>query len=215
MDWLERGYAHIRVGSPLYDGEQFTVDVKNESAESYEAELVRPDGTVSATAEVSLPARAPTPPIRRGDEIADKHHVGADATPERFEALRKNGCLAYRYRWGSNHRMNAYIADQGQMPKLLQLDKGGFANMSFLLGISNWIFAGNAHMNPWVHLETTSQNFRAVPRDTMIVAEMSVVECFEKKGHQFADVDVNLFDEANDDALCSIRLRAIYKLRGT
>ena len=111
--------------------------------------------------------------------------------------------------------MNAYITDPSGMPEILQLDKGGYANMSFLLGISNWVFAGNAHMNPWVHLETTSQNFRAVPGETVVVAEMSIVEYFEKKGHEFADVDVNLFDEANDEALCSIRLRAIYKLRGT
>ena len=87
--------------------------------------------------------------------------------------------------------------------------------MSFLLGISNWIFASNAHMNPWVHLETTSQNYRAVADGTVVVAEMSVSDYFEKKGHKFADVQVNLFDEANDEALCSIQLRAIYKLRGT
>lgn len=214
MDWLLRGHAHVRVGSPLYDGETFTVDVRNTSDTVYEADLVRPDGTVSATAEVSLPAVAPAAPVRRGDAIAERGHVGAQASPARFKVLKEEGCLAYRYRWGATHRMNAYIADHHAMPPLLQIDKGGYANMSFLLGISNWVFAGNAHMNPWVHLETTSQNFRAVPKDTIVVAEMNVVDFFEKKGHEFADVDVNLFDEANDDALCSIRLRAIYKLRG-
>ena len=214
MDWLERGHAHVRVGSPLYDGERFTVDIKTQTDISYEAELERPDGTVSATAEISMPASTPQAPVRRGDDIAEKDHVGAAASPERFRALMEDGCLAYRYRWGSKHRMNAYIDDQSAMPALLRLEEDGFANMSFLLGISNWVFAGNAHMNPWVHLETTSQNFRAVPKDTVIVAEMSVADYFEKKGHQFADVDVNLFDEANDDALCGIRLRAIYKLRG-
>lgn len=214
MDWLEHGHAHVRVGSPLYDGEQFTVDVENTSAVSYTAELFRPDGTVSAMAEVSLPTNGLTPPVRRGDQLAPKGQVGAKATPERFRELQKNGCLAYRYRWGANHRMNAYVVDESTMPDLLRMDGGGYANMSFLLGISNWVFAGNAHMNPWVHLETTSQNFRSVPKDTVIIAEMSVADFFEKKGHEFADVDVNLFDEANDDALCSIRLRAIYKLRG-
>lgn len=215
LDWLERGHAHVRVGSPLYDGEQFTVDIIESGETAYTAELVRPDLTVSANAEVSLPASAGTKPVRRGDPVAEKDHVGAPATPERFAELKANGCLAYRYRWGSKHRMSAYIADQTAMPGLLQLDDGGYANMSFLLGISNWIFASNAQMNPWVHLETTSQNFRAVPQDTVIIAEMSVADFFEKKGHQFADVEVNLFDEANDEALCAISLRAIYKLRGT
>lgn len=214
LGWLERGHAHVRVGSPLYDGETFTVDITDSTADAYSAQLVRPDGTVSTTAEVSLPGSPPTPPERRQDEIADKHHVGEPASAERFEHLKQNGCLAYRYRWGADHRMNAYVADASLMPELLQLDKGGYANMSFLLGTSNWILASNAHMNPWVHLETTSQNFRAVPRDTVIVTEMSVTDFYEKKGHEFVDVDVNLFDEATDDCLCSIELRAIYKLRG-
>ena len=214
MDWLQRGQAHVRVGSPLYDGEAFTVDVTESSDAAYAAELVRPDGTVSATAEVSLPNDAPTAPTMRGDEIADKHHVGDKASPERFAALKEGGCLAYRYRWGASHRMNAYVQDDSRMPALLRLDEGGYANMSFLLGVSNWIFASNARMNPWVHLETTSQNFRPVPRDTVIVAEMSVTDFYNKKGHEFADVEVNLFDEANHEAVCQIQLRAIYRLRG-
>lgn len=214
MDWLERGHAHVRVGSPLYDGEEFTVDITDERDDAYSARLVRPEGTVSATAEVSLTPSLPTPPGRRHDGIADKNHIGEPASAERFEALRRDGCLAYRYRWGASHRMNAYIADDTLMPELLQLDKGGYANMSFLLGTSNWILASNAHMNPWVHLETTSQNFRAVPRDTAIIAEMSVADYYEKKGHEFVDVQVNLFDEADDACLCSIDLRAIYRLRG-
>lgn len=214
MSFLERGRAHVRVGSPLYDGEDFTVDVKTASDDAYSAELLRPDGTVSATADVSLPTSAPEPPTRRGDEIADKHHVGDAASVARFEALKAGGCLAYRYRWGATHRMNAYILDDFQMPELLRMSGGGYANMSFLLGTSNWILASNARMNPWVHLETTSQNFRAVPVDTSIITEMTVTDFWEKKGHEFVDVDVNLFDESNDECLCNIQLRAIYKLRG-
>ena len=35
----------------------------------------------------------------------------------------------------------------------------------------------------------------------VIIAEMSVVGTFEKKGHMFADIHVNLFDEANDEVV--------------
>ena len=215
LEWLQHGHAHVRVASPLYDGETFSVDVNCGGNREYQAELIRPDGTICATADVILPTHLPAAPVRRGDAIADKHHVGAEASPERFAELQRQGCLAYRYRWGSDHRMSAYIEDASAMPGLLRTDGGGYANMSFLLGISNWVFASNAHMNPWVHLETTSQNYRAVADGTVVIAEMSVEDYFEKKGHQFADVLVNLFDEANDEALCSIQLRAIYKLRGT
>ena len=75
--------------------------------------------------------------------------------------------------------MRGYLRDESQMPSELQLDGGkGFANMGFILGCSNWVLSGNAHMNPWVHLETTSQNFQAIPNGTAIIAEMQVKDFF-------------------------------------
>ena len=44
---------------------------------------------------------------------------------------------------------------------------------------------------------------------------MSVNETYEKKGHEFVDVNVNLFDEKDEGCVMSINLIAIYKLRGT
>lgn len=214
LKWLERGAAHVRVGSPLYDGEQFTVNIKDQNDVGYQAELVRPDGTVSATAEVSLPPEPTTPPVRRMDKVADRDFRGPQASVETFTRLRDQGCMAFRYRWGGEHRMQAYVLDDMAMPDLLRMKGGGYANMSFLLGCSNWILASNAHMNPWVHLETKSRNFSAVPKDTTLIAEMAVTDFYEKKGHEFVDVEVCLFDEADDHCVASISLRAIYKLRG-
>ena len=50
-------------------------------------------------------------------------------------------------------------------------------------------------MNPWVHLETKSQNYKAVSIETTLIAEMSVIDFYEKKGHEFIEVEVNLFEE--------------------
>ena len=38
---------------------------------------------------------------------------------------------------------------------------------------------------------------------------------FEKKGHEFIDVGVNLFDEEDKKCVMTINLIAIYKLRGS
>ena len=135
------------------------------------------------------------------------------ATPERWAQLKRDGCVAFRYPWRAKGNMAAYIRDRDQMPALHQGDQA-LANMSYLLGASNWILAGNAAMNPWVHLETRSQNYRAVPVDTSIISEMTVLDWFEKKGHRFIDVDVALYDERDDGCLMTINLRAIYQLRG-
>ena len=214
MDFLDRGAAHVRVGLPLYDEEPFEVEILDQGGEHYMAEIRGPDGKVSATAEVTLPMVAPVPPVRRGDPIGSRGFEPPAASAETFESLRRTGCHAFRYRWTEEHNMRAYVRDQRATPGLHRVDGGGYANMGFLLGASNWVLAANAYMNPWVHLETRSQNYRAVPLGTSIITEVAIVDFFEKKGHEFVDADVALYDEADDACLATISLRAIYRLRG-
>lgn len=69
-------------------------------------------------------------------------------------------------------------------------------------------------MNPWVLLETTSQNFAPIPLDTQLIAEVEVLAFYNKKGHEFVDARVNLFNAGSGLCHCSIDKRAIYQLRG-
>lgn len=217
LEFLNRGAAHVRVGSPLYHDEPFEVEILEQTTERYRAEIRGPDGTVSSTAEVALPEVASAPPERRGDPVGDKGSEAPEppeASIATFEALRQDGCRAFRYHWGSKHNLRTYVRDETVIPDLLRLDQTGYANMAFLLGTSNWVLSANAHMNPWVHLETRSQNYQAVPPDTSIITEVAIADFFEKKGHEFVDAEVSLYNEADDACLATISLRAIYKLRG-
>jgi hypothetical protein len=213
-DWLQRGSAHVRVLSPLYDHEQFDVRIASATSDRYRAELYRPDGTLSATAEVGLPIAAEAPPTRRGDPLAGPEDNVPPATAELWTTLQRNGCRALRFDWDGSHAMGTYLRDEDSMPGLLRPGQNGFANTGYLLGLSNWTLMGNAYMNPWVHLETRSQHYRAIPPGTAIITEMTVQDCFERKGHEFVDVLVALFDASDDSCLATIGLRAIYKLRG-
>ncbi len=212
-DFLDRGWSHVRVLSPLYDGETFAVEVGESGPGYYEAALTRPDGTLSARAEVRLPDTLPAPPERRGDPLVALDYVGPPATLEQWMQLRAGGCSAQRFEWRPGGRLGTYLRDETAMPALLRGPEA-CANPAFILGISNWIAAANAYMNPWVHLETRAQHFRCVQAGTAVVAEMSVTDLFEKRGHEFVDVQVDLYDEADDTCLASIALRAIYRLRG-
>lgn len=226
LAFLDRGYAHVRVNSPLYDGQAFEINVVNQikrQAESqsrypepddqgYSAVLV-PDGEApSATAEIHLAHAKTDPPLRRNDEIGDQKIAPRAATRENMEALRKSGCKAFTFRWNADHEMSTYLRERSEMAGPYSIE--GYANPSFVLGISNWVLAANAHMNPWVHMETKSQNYRPIPQGTNLVGEMEVRDLFEKKGHEFVDVLVNIFDVDSNSCCASIELRAIYKLRG-
>lgn len=212
MDWLDEGAAQCRIVSPLYDREQFTVDIDGGAENQFLSTLTRPNGVISAHGEISIPAVTPKAPVRRGDPVAEPGYTAPPATFEVWHELQENGCRAFRYAW--NDQSEVYLRDVDQLPDLLQPKQHGFANMSFLLACSNWILASNAYMNPWVHLETRSQNFQRVPKNTTIIVEMAVKDTFEKKGHQFIDVDVDLYNEEDDSCLMTTMLRAIFRLRG-
>ena len=44
---------------------------------------------------------------------------------------------------------------------------------------------------------------------------MEVKDFYEKKGHEFVDVNVNLFDEKDDSCIMTINLIAIFKHRAS
>ena len=214
QDWLERGFANCRITSPLYDNENFSVE--SNFLEEFKANttLTRGNGVISANAEVNIPQDLPISPVLRGDTLVGKNYKAPKATREVWNSLKSDGCFAFNFSWSDEDPL-IYLRSENLLPKLLQPKDGGFSNLCFLLGCSNWILAGNAYMNPWVHLQTISQNYKAVPLGTSLIAEMEINNIYEKKGHEFIDVFVNLFDEKDESCVMSINLIAIYKLRGS
>lgn len=220
LSYLERGQGAIKILRPVYHEEAIEIVVNATSDRAYTAELMNSEGEVRAIAKVSL-AEAhdlPEPPVRQSLPRLSLDYRPPIASPETFARLKSQGTYEAHYRWSRDHSMANYFAKAEEMPALLGFSKlsdntGGFANTSFLLGCGNWVFASNAAMNPWVHLETQHQWYRPVVEGTEVAAQLTVEGLFEKKGHQFADVRVNLFDAASSQALASIWQRAIYQLR--
>ena len=213
-EWLDKGYANCRITSPLYDEELFEVKTDVIDASRANTTLVRGNGVVSANAEVALTEALPPAPLLRKDKLADRDYEAPQASRMIWERLKSEGCRSFTYSWPDDDPVN-YLTDEKLLPTLLQPQMGGYANLSFLLGCSNWILAANAFMNPWVHLQTISQNYRAVSLNSALIAQMEINKIYEKKGHEFIDVFVNLFDQQDEMCVMTINLTAIYKLRGS
>ncbi len=220
MPWLERGAAHVKVLSPLYDRDPFKVVISRAEYAAdhgmYLASLYAGEREC-ATGEIRLPHDLPPAPQRRGDPLITSGHEAPEATPDSMEALQRHGCPAHHFEWSPRHEMARYLREQGDMAPPLRTDgqqgSGGYANMAFLLGCANRHFAAVAQMSPWIHLETRSQNFMAVPSDTQLISEMTVLELFNRKGHDFADCQFHLFRADDGRCVCSIEQRAIYRMR--
>jgi hypothetical protein len=211
VDFLDRGRAHVTVKKPVYDARAFRVTVEGASDDSFRAALADDRGTICATADVSLPKALPAPPVKRNDPAAGDDRV--PPTREGMELLRQRGMGAIRLPWAQGLPMTTYFRDETRMPSVLRASVGGFANTSFLLGLTNWLVAANVDLGPWLHLETESQHFCRVPMGNDLIIEGHVVDLFERKGHEFVDVDVTAF-LLDDSPVLTARLRAIYRLRG-
>lgn len=212
MAWLEKGYANCKITSPLYDGENFEVISEILREGQTNTFLKNEDGKIIANAESKILENMPSKPKYRGDLLIQEEFKAPIASFAEWKKLKKEGCKAFKFHWGGDNPL-IYLSDEKKLPLILQPSKSGHANLSFLLGCANWILAGNAFMNPWVHLETKSQNYKAVSIETTLIAEMSVIDFYEKKGHEFIEVEVNLFEEKSKQCCMSINQLAIFKLR--
>ena len=211
--WLTRGFAHVVVSKPLYDGYDFEVRVVEQTDNSYQAELIDQEGTLCATGFMRLTDELPDPPHRRGDPMLQRDQDIPEVSREVLEGMQSSGMLALPARWNAEHNMATYLLDPAGMPELLRFDGGGLANGAFMLGLTNWVLAGNTYMNPWVHVQTDSQFFAPVRDGDELIVECAVDNLFAKKGHQFVDAQVDVYRRADDQAVMSALLRAIYKLR--
>jgi len=212
-NWLDKGYANCRITSPLYDEELFEVKTNIVNSSEANTTLTRKNGIVSAYAEVALTKNLPPAPLLRRDKLVSEDYEAPQASKEFWEKLKSKGCKSFKFSWLDEDPL-VYLRNEDHLPKLLQPKEGGYSNLAFLLGCSNWILAGNASMNPWVHIQTISQNYRAVSLNTTLIAEMEINNIYKKRGHEFVNVYVNLFDQRDESCVMRINLIAIYKLRG-
>ena len=72
----------------------------------------------------------------------------------------------------------------------------------------------NVYLDAWLHLQTDHQYYAPVPPGAELIAESRITDLFNKKGHEFVDLDVNVFFKDGSAAM-STRLRAIYRLGAT
>jgi len=221
--WLESGHANVVVHKPLYDGFQFEVKVDNVSEAAYSATLVDQEGTLCASASLTLTKPLPKPPILLNNILLEKEQEKGKgkgkeaplATRNSMENLKNKGMYALPARWNQRTNMATYLKDRNTMPTIhnAKTSGGAFANASFMLGLTNWVLAGNAYMNPWIHLQTESQFFGVVEDDTDLIVECAIESLYNKRGHEFIDLNVSTFIKESSECVMTAKLRAIYKLR--
>ena len=87
--------------------------------------------------EIAITKNLPIPPVLRADRLVEEDFTPPHATKEVWNDLKTNGCKAFKFTWGEEDPL-IYLKDVSDLPDLLQPREGGFSNLCFLLGCSNW-----------------------------------------------------------------------------
>jgi hypothetical protein len=211
LGWLSRGTASVVLRKPLYEGVGFEVVVERAGG-GYRAALVGADAVVCAEGSFSLPESAGDPPAPRGDPPAPARDARPDATRAAVERLRAEGMGAFEIAWKGEGELARYHADLADMPALVRPDRDGFASPAFTLGLANWVLSANLRLGPWIHVESRVRHFAPLALGTRVRVEAEVADCFERRGHEFVDLEVAVYGDGAAPLLQASH-RAIYRLR--
>ncbi|HEY3135320.1 MAG TPA: hypothetical protein VGL29_04655 [Blastocatellia bacterium] len=210
IDWLERGSMQVKFRKPFYDGEEVTVRAEaDEGADGIKVtlEAEREDGTVCATALATMSnhsggltappledyPQAPLPTLE-ARPVASRESLAAGAVlgtlTETIEAVDSNLLESL------DERLPIYFGAEVAHPFVL-------------LGLANQILMRNYRLGPWIHAASDLTNWRVAHVGDEISVRGRIAECFERKGHEFAVLDLLLV--ANGKRIVQqVRHTAIY-----
>ncbi|HKP12758.1 MAG TPA: MaoC family dehydratase [Blastocatellia bacterium] len=215
--WLERGAMQIKFIQPVYEGDEVTVRAVADAAstESTDSPLsrlsltaARGDGTICAVATATINAPHAEPrlddyrlaPLPADDNrpaaVRESFVTGAALGTLRERLDLKDTSLLERL----DERLAVYRGDEP------------LAHPVALLERANHLLMRNFKLGPWIHAASDLVNCSAAYDGEMIEARGRVVDCFERKGHEFVVCDV-LLVAGGARVVQQVRHTAIYRPR--
>lgn len=205
LTWLERGSMHVKFVQPVYQGDEVVVRLAQAanaaqptaivSAESIVTpttstqDAYAPRTAVCAKATASIAANIQTTP-RIEDYPWTPLPPPDDKPPAARESLVRGAMLGTLIE-------TLGPADRAVLDKLderLAIYQGPLApaHPVRLLEMANRLLMHNFTLGPWIHAASEVQNFSTCTEGEVIEARGRIVECFERKGHEFVLLDVLL-----------------------
>jgi acyl dehydratase len=212
--WLERGTFSVRFTKPVYFGEDVrvcaSVRARTEATLTCEARVLDGQGETCATATMEL-SLGPTPaapdvnlyPVASLPE--DRPRVSR-ALLESRTVLGTPGLLV------DEPAAHAFL-DRVSEPLPAYRQAGGPAHPGLYLDLANRALSRNLRVSPWIHVESQGRHLSVARMGEQLEARAKVKRLFERKGHEFVELDILLVAGAVRP-VATIRHVAIYLLRG-
>lgn len=210
--WLARGSAWARFAKPVYYEEEAVVQARvaerAAGAVSLDLAVLNSAGELCATGQAALgPLEGAVPDLAR--------YPAAPLPEERPPASRE--ALETREHLGTPWLHLEPATAAGFLDKYserLPLYRGPGAPLhpAIYLDLGNRALDRNVRMNPWIHVESEVRHLGPARVGERLEMRGRVERLFEKKGHEFATLDLLLLAEGSRP-VAVVRHTAIYKLR--
>jgi hypothetical protein len=198
--WIERGGLQARFLTPVYDGDQITVELDDDGA----VRVMNPSGETCATGHAGLGDGAATP----ADDIPaaplpDERPAASESTLAPGTVL---GTIEARFHADRAEEYLSAIDDDSDLYR-----KRKVAHPGWLLQWANTALVANVRLGPWIHVESDATIFRPVYDGELVATRARVTGTFERKGHRFVDLDV--LTVGDGEPAMRVRHLAIWQLR--
>jgi len=208
--WLERGTATVRFTKPLLEGEEFHVTGAIMTRDAAGITASFRGGTAAtpecATATITLPAGSPTPINVATYRVAPLPAERPPVSREYFQGVDVLGTTEIVY---DEACAEAFL---DKVSETLPLYRGARAvvHPAFYLHQANRAFDRNVRLGPWIHVSSTVRHLGRARLGDRLQTRGRVRSLFEKKGREFAELDLAILVEGRPVA--HVLHTAIYRL---
>jgi acyl-coenzyme A thioesterase PaaI-like protein len=206
--WLESGALTARFLKPVYDGHKTTVTARETDDGVAELTVVDDAGALCATATGRRAVSGPAVDLA-GYPPAPVPDVRHPAEPEAVGGLDVLGSIGAGFH---ADKAAAYLDEVRE--DLALYAELGIAHPGWLLRWANWILSANVALGPWIHVESDVRHLGLVRDGDDVEVRGRVVRTFERKGHDFVELDLVLVADG-DRPVQAITHTAIYRPRSS
>ncbi len=210
--WLSRGTASVRFLKPVLEGEAVEVAgmLEGEGGDGTSAALTATtsDGGLCASLSAGLPSGSPTPFGAGGYPAAPLPADRPPATREHLASLRALGTPVALY---DERTASAYL-DTVSDGLALYRGAGGLVHPAFYLDQANRALDRNVRMGPWIHVGSVIRHLGPARLGERLETRGRVRALFEKKGREFAELDLLILAGEPARPVAHVLHTAIYSL---
>jgi acyl dehydratase len=210
--WLTRGTASVRFVKPVLDGEELVVRGEVTARDAAGVSVALTAGTVAtpecATLTATIPARQPTPVNLAIYPKAPLPDPRPEATAAHLASLDGLGTPEAHY---DAARAADYL---GKVDDSLALYRGadGAVHPGFYLEQANRALDRNVRMGPWIHVGSVVRHLALAHVGDHLATRGKVRSLFEKKGREFAELDLVIVAGSSARPVAHILHTAIFRL---